>query len=145
MLCADVGVLNVDCMYTMYYTYISIYILELYSVQYVLPPFLLELYSVHYVLPVSLYLLELYSLKCRNFWTLEVKIQLSQPKSINLINSIFDVLFSKQLSFFKIILFCSKSPNLIKIRHPLKELSLWNKNKYLNLNIFRTRCCKPNS
>ena len=24
-----------------------------------------------------------------------------------------------------------------------KELSLWNKIKYLNLNIFRTRCCKP--
>ena len=25
----------------------------------------------------------------------------------------------------------------------LKELSLWNKIKYLNHNIFRTRCCKP--
>ena len=24
-----------------------------------------------------------------------------------------------------------------------KELNLWNKIKYLNLNIFRTRCCKP--
>ena len=24
-----------------------------------------------------------------------------------------------------------------------KELSLWNKIKYLNFNIFRTRCCKP--
>ena len=24
-----------------------------------------------------------------------------------------------------------------------KELSLWNQIKYLNLNIFRTRCCKP--
>ena len=24
-----------------------------------------------------------------------------------------------------------------------KELSLWNKIKYLNLNIFRNRCCKP--
>ena len=24
-----------------------------------------------------------------------------------------------------------------------KELSLWNKIKYFNLNIFRTRCCKP--
>ena len=24
-----------------------------------------------------------------------------------------------------------------------KELSLWNKIKYLNLNIFRSRCCKP--
>jgi len=24
-----------------------------------------------------------------------------------------------------------------------KELSLWHKIKYLNLNIFRTRCCKP--
>ena len=26
---------------------------------------------------------------------------------------------------------------------PSKELSLWNKIKYLNLNILRTRCCKP--
>ena len=25
----------------------------------------------------------------------------------------------------------------------IKELSLWNNIKYLNLNIFRTRCCKP--
>ena len=25
----------------------------------------------------------------------------------------------------------------------IKKLSLWNKIKYLNLNIFRTRCCKP--
>ena len=25
----------------------------------------------------------------------------------------------------------------------IKELSIWNKIKYLNLNIFRTRCCKP--
>ena len=25
----------------------------------------------------------------------------------------------------------------------IKELSLWNKIKSLNLNIFRTRCCKP--
>ena len=50
MLCADGGVLNVDCMYTMYYTYISIYIFELYSEQYVLPVslYLLELYSAHY-------------------------------------------------------------------------------------------------
>ena len=28
-------------------------------------------------------------------------------------------------------------------RKYLKESSLWNKIKYLNLNIFRTRCCKP--
>jgi len=30
-----------------------------------------------------------------------------------------------------------------KFRGFLKELSLWNKIKYLNLNIFRIRCCKP--
>jgi len=32
---------------------------------------------------------------------------------------------------------------LSNINHLPKELSLWNKIKYLNLNIFRTRCCKP--
>ena len=31
----------------------------------------------------------------------------------------------------------------ICVKKCLKELSIWNKVKYLNLNIFRTRCCKP--
>jgi len=33
--------------------------------------------------------------------------------------------------------------DFLKSMQPWKELSLWNKIKYLNLNIFRTRCCKP--
>ena len=40
--------------------------------------------------------------------------------------------FSKEL----VLTITSKSTGL-------KELSLWNKIKYLNLNIFRIRCCKP--
>ena len=32
--------------------------------------------------------------------------------------------------------------NCIYMNFRIKELSLWNKIKYLNLNSFRTRCCK---
>ena len=40
---------------------------------------------------------------------------------------------------------CPKRHGKIKLLKPnlIKELSLCNKIKYLNLNIFRTRCCKP--
>ena len=35
-------------------------------------------------------------------------------------------------------------PDVEKIFETIeKELSLWNKIKHLNLNIFRARCCKP--
>ena len=37
----------------------------------------------------------------------------------------------------------SAIPSDLPIFNCTKELSLWNKIKYLNLNIFRTRCCKP--
>ena len=43
-------------------------------------------------------------------------------------------MFPKKCYFwnYELLLYCLK-----------KELSLWNKIKYLNLNIFRTQCCKP--
>ena len=59
-------------------------------------------------------------------------------------NYSFIILFTETLNRNKKFWFIH---NLITMRPtPIvvsKELSLWNKIKYLNLNIFRTRCCKP--
>ena len=56
--------------------------------------------------------------------------------------SISDTLFIWEKNRVKkwISLIVSK---LFKIWEAKKELSLWNKIKYLNQNIFRIRCCKP--
>ena len=51
--------------------------------------------------------------------------------------------FGENLWYFKFSLFDVTEFIDWSIKSCTKELSLWNKIKYLNHNIFRTRCCKP--
>ena len=65
------------------------------------------------------------------------------PDKQSLNGQLLNRLYSTRRSFVNFITLetCCKQC-LLPQRHT-KELSLWNKIKYLNPNIFRTRCCQP--